>query len=483
MNAGHAKTCARAPLLALGLAAVLLGSLVLRAESAVGPRARQVRGELRAPVLVGGIDVGETELPPLSAAMQRSGLSTLQVSYDAQLTNWDGADLEFAEREPGALRARLRAAREAGLSVMLVLRLRLSADNPRNRHLWHGLTWPDERSLDAFFARYREYVLWAADLARDEGVAMLVVGNELNALAGTGVDVPDVLARALNDAQLDREAEALRGCRADGPVRWHDGGAYPDIPSAVAGEQRALRAWGRHVAGPAEGRRERLRARRARHDEAWRAILDETRARFDGLVSYGAGFDSYDEVGFWDATDALVSTAYFGLRRVGEASEVDNLKRVWTRHLAGLARAAAARPSRPELPVYLGELGFTRRADCAVRPWSYEGFETLPRADGASACVAWADHPLAPQERAQALNALADALSDGALPQLRGFSLWKLTLQDEHAALEPYAIRLNAPGRPLTSRARSEAGALAAIKRLSNLVRERDDRTEQARPR
>lgn len=457
----------RTPLLTLGLAALLLGTAAMRGESSVAAGTHAGSPLSRAPVLLGGIDVGETDIRGLARAMHDAELDTLQVSYEARLREWDGAELSYDP--PEVLRPRLRQAREAGLALMLVLRVRLDEREPRNRHLWHGLAWPRAAALDAFFARYREFVLGAAEVAQQEGVALLVIGNELNALTGTGVDVPGVLARGLDDAQLEREALALRQCRSAGPVRWHDGGEYPDLASAVAGEQRALRSWAIRVAGEAAGREARLRARRARHDDAWRAILDEARAHFDGLLSYGAGFDSYSEVGFWDATDAIVSTAYFGLRRAGETGD---LRAAWAQHLAGLSRVAAARPSRPALPVYLGELGFTRRAHSAVRPWSYEGFETLPRADGGSECVAWAEQPLDPRERTRAFEGLTAALSAGALPQLRGVSLWKLTRADEHAALEPYAIRLETPGEATTERLSEERPTLDALRGLSTMVRE-----------
>jgi hypothetical protein len=448
-------------------AAFLLGALLLgnvaqqgveRADrsSTAGPPLAN------APWLSGGVDVGETDLLPLAAAMRAVGLTTLQVSHEATLREWDRASLDFAEREPGALRARLRAAREAGLSVMLVLRVRLDPASARNRHLWHGLAWPRDVELDAFFAQYREYVLWAADLAAQEGVALLVVGNELNALTSTAVDVPGVLAHALSETHLAHEARDLATCAATGPVTWHDGGMYPDLASAVAGEHRALRAWGAAVAGPEAGRAARLRQRRQRHEDHWRTLLDEARAHFPGLLSYGAGFDTYADVGFWDATDAIVSTAYFGLRRAGERGDFEA---AWKRHLSALARVAEARPSRPALPVYLGELGFTRRAGSAVRPWSYEGFEVLPSvARGERECVEWARQPLDPSERVRALDALASVIAEGTLPTLRGFSLWKLTLQDEHFGLEPYAIRLESPADPAPS---VDAGTLRAVQRLS----------------
>ncbi|MCB9659019.1 MAG: hypothetical protein H6726_15310 [Sandaracinaceae bacterium] len=456
---------------ALSLATLLLGTVALRGGS-TPPRANGTHSRAAA-VLNGGVNVGEQDPVALARAMRETGLDTLQISYDARLTTWDGADLDFREREPGVLRARVRAARAAGLSVMLVLRVRLDGEHPSNRHLWHGLAWPRDAALEAFFARYRDFVLWAADLAEEEDVAMLVIGNELNALTSTGVDVPGVLRRALDHEQLAREAAALRRCDAEGPVRWHDGGSYPDLASAVAGEQRALSRWGAAVAGPHEGRASRLRQRRRLHDDFWRATLDEARAHYRGVLSYGAGFDSFSEVGFWDATDALVTTAYFGLYELGEDADRRAFEAAWTRHLESVSRVARARPSHPELPVYFGELGFTRRKHSGVRPWSYEGFEILPRADGSDACVAWGEVPLDPGERARALEGLGDALARGALPQLRGFSLWKITSDDTHAALEPYAIRLRDALTTETRRARSERPTLAAVARLSALLRAR----------
>ena len=99
---------------ALSLATLLLGTVALRGGS-TPPRANGTHSRAAA-VLNGGVNVGEQDPVTLARAMRETGLDTLQISYDARLTTWDGADLDFREREPGVLRARVRAARAAGES-------------------------------------------------------------------------------------------------------------------------------------------------------------------------------------------------------------------------------------------------------------------------------------------------------------------------------------------------------------------------------
>ena len=145
----------------------------------------------------------------------------------------------------------------------------------------------------------------------------------------------------------------------------------------------------------------------------------------------------------------------------GGTQKKDMWKKTWRcevdgwRVVAGaLDRVArhAAEPSHPPLPVYLLELGWTRKAGCTVRPWSYERVEVLKSVgevpEGGTpplSCVHWGSQPEDAAERERAMEALLTVVREGSFPTLRGFSLWKITTNAQHREVEPFAIVLPPP--------------------------------------
>ena len=199
--------------------------------------------------------------------------------------------------------------------------------------------------------------------------------------------------------------------------------------------------------------RARLEARGRALEAHWRALIADVGTVYDGPITYGANFDQFQRVGFWDALDAVGVTSYFPLSRWGEddAARPASLRASWE-GVATRLEAVATIEGREPLPVYLLELGWTRLAGSTVRPWSYDRVEVLetvgevePGAAPNLTCVHWATQPEAPMERVQALAALADLVADGGFPSLRGFSLWKLTTRDYHREGERFAVLLPAP--------------------------------------
>ena len=418
------------------------------------------------PTLAGGIQINEDDLDVYVAAVQAAGLDSVQVTFYARQGPWNSAELTFVPEEGEAVVGEIRAAHAAGLKVVLVLRTYLEHGLPANRHLWHGMIHPPDDQLDLWFERYGDFVRFGTELAAREGVEVLVVGNELNSMTTSAQlrEVPEVWAFFMDPERTGDVREALVSCAGEVPeaplresLRWLDGHEYPDLDSALRAEEEVRRAWAIEVTGAASGRPDldAMNRRAERLDAGWRHLLGEVRARYAGTVVYGANFDHVDRVGFWDAVDALGVTSYFPLSLWGARGEEQRAQQrdSW-RAIAGQlgAAAAAARPTSP-LPVYLLELGWTRKAGSTVRPWSYDRVEVLetigPRKRGAApelTCVHWATWPDDASERDRAMQALVDVAREGSFPELRGFSLWKLTTYAPHRAEEPFAVVLPTAG-------------------------------------
>ncbi len=397
------------------------------------------------PVLAGGIMVNEPDHATWVRSLDAAGLNSVQVTAYARQGRWDSADLTWDHEAP-AVEAEMAAAKAAGLRVVLVLRIYLEHALPENRHLWHGMVWPRDEALDAWFERYAAFVRWGADLAARRDADLLVVGNELNSLTSTldGAHLPDLYGYLLDPSRTgpvrERRARCARQVGAK-ELSGLDGHRYPSLDEALRGEEAARRAWAQTVTGLAPGsmdgapRPPRLRARQARYDRFWRAVVAEARGIYRGPISYGANFDQFGEVGFWDALDAVSTTAYFPLSRLGAGAELDaQLRTSWAGVAARLEDAAPGRP------VVLLELGWTRKLGSSVRPFSYTGVEPLETVTDELSCVHWPTQPDAPEERERALAALLEVVEAGLFPSLRGFSLWKLTTYAPHRDIEPFAV-------------------------------------------
>jgi hypothetical protein len=99
----------------------------------------------------------------------------------------------------------------------------------------------------------------------------------------------------------------------------------------------------------------------------WRRLIAKIRDEFDGPLVYSANFDSWDDIGFWDALDFIGISAYFPLSDDADPSP-GGLEAGWARALEPL-EAASRRWGRP---VLLTEAGFPSIASAARSPWKEE---------------------------------------------------------------------------------------------------------------
>ena len=437
------------------------------------------------PSFVGGIHITEDDLDAYADALLDAGLDSLQITVYAAQPLWDSAEIRFDPAAASDITSLARAARRAGLTSVLVLRVYLQHAATANQALWHGMIWPPDDQLERWFARYQAFVTWAADLAEREGIDVLVVGNELNSMTSTIplTAVPEGLAYFLDPTRQARVRQDLLACArtvadpafAD-DLRWADGTKYDDLEAALGSADALQHQWARRAVfpddphGPITAQAEAqalagLNRRRAALDAGWRGIIAAARGLYSGAVAYGANFDQYGEVGFWDAVDAVGVTGYFPLSRYGDRGDAldRSLDAAWR-------TVAADLQSVTDKPVYLLELGWTRRRGATVRPWSYGRVDVLetdqpPPKEGAAiplSCVHWASQATDERERVRALASLRRLVQAGGFPALRGAHLWKLSTDPAHAGIEPFAVIL---GDPADAAYLDEAAVLGRVLR------------------
>ncbi len=103
------------------------------------------------------------------------------------------------------------------------------------------------------------------------------------------------------------------------------------------------------------------------HREAdWRRVIAAVRAVYDGPLTYGANWDGWQQVPFWDALDVVGIVAYFPISDVPDPTD-DQLREGWQKLLTSLR----VDPARQGKPICLVELGYPRALTAAAKPWDY----------------------------------------------------------------------------------------------------------------
>ncbi len=271
--------------------------------------------------LLGGIQVNEADHAAWVEALKDSRMNAVAVTVYAKQGDWDSADLWHEKEEPWVVHE-VRQAHEGGLDTVLVLRVALDHAYEPNKFFWHGMISPrDEAGLDEWFRRYTAFVLEWAEIAELEGIAVLAIGSELNALTNTVPldELPGLEEYYANPEKV--ESENVKLLEHQGTIEekhlWVRG-YEPEgtLPEFLDERSQAERRWARQVAFlDREDPLAAINERRRDLDARWRRLISEVRERYTGRLTYAANFDQYELVTFWDDLDVIGVNAYFPLRK------------------------------------------------------------------------------------------------------------------------------------------------------------------------
>jgi len=405
---------------------------------------------------LGGIQVNEPDHAVWTEALTEVGMNTVPVTVYAKQGDWDSDNLWWEDQEPYVINE-IRASRRAGLQVVLILRVALDSAFPRNRFLWHGMIMPgDDAALDAWFDKYAAFVeKWAA-IAEAEGVEVLGIGSEMNALTDT---VPR------SRADFDKEYAYLQYWHNHYKTRvmefseaiearhlWMEGGGAADLEVYLTEREAAQLTWlDRQYLPAAAGEPPPIQVRQWRLERGWRRVIERARRVYSGKLIYASNFDAYHKVAFWDALDVMGVNAYFKLRESFDTPLTDEeMLAAFTERwkvIFGDLEAFRAGRGIGDRPLFFTELGYTIRKNSTFEPWSYTAFSIIEWDHNGTTelqrhLVVWQDQPVDYRERRIAIDALYAATRSEQRGYFRGILFWKFSTNPEHTSIEPFVMHV-----------------------------------------
>jgi hypothetical protein len=398
---------------------------------------------------LGGIQVNEPDHDAWVRSLAESQMNTVAVTVYAKQGDWDSTNLWWEDEEPWVI-SEARAARRAGLDVVLVLRVALDHAFERNKFFWHGMIMPSSSDdLNEWFDRYSDYVLKWARIAEEEGIDVLAIGSELNSLTNTvSVDeLPALEEYWSNEEKVAREnARVLEHREAiEGKQIWVRGNeGYEGIEPYLDDRAAAHARWAEEVSFlDATDPVARVNARRQLVAGRWTELIERVREVYGGPLTYAANFDQFESVSFWSELDLISINAYFPLRKrdlpdTTVRSRTSLFTTRWT-NILQTVDALRIRQGIPAHRVLFTELGYTRRANSTIEPWAANGFSVLSSPSG-SRLMIWEEQPDDPAERAEAVRGLYEANLAMGGDFLAGILYWKLSTEPAHLEVEPFVL-------------------------------------------
>lgn len=399
---------------------------------------------------LGGIQINEANNKDWVSMLKRADMNTVEVTIYAKQGEWDSDSLNFADVDEGVM-AEIKAAKAAGLHVILILRVSLDHAFVRNRFMWHGMVLPKNDSLLArWFNRYETFAKKWATIAAAENVDVFCIGSEMNALVSTFKiqSIPSLYAYYNSiPAQKKYEYRALKYKKKlkeeDLWVRGYDN--YKDLKAYIEDRITYNYKWGQQVTyAGATNRLGLMNERRAQSLQSWRNLIGEVRKIYKGKVTYAANFDNYHEVAFWDDLDFIGINAYFALRDANKnIQKPQAMKRALEKGWMDVFAQIDAFRKKEQLenkPMIFTELGYINRKNTTIEPWTGFGF-SIVGSNKNERLVVWDREDPDWEERKFAMDALYKIVKKQQI-NLEGILYWKLTTHDYHLPYEPFALHL-----------------------------------------
>ncbi len=104
-----------------------------------------------------------------------------------------------------------------------------------------------------------------------------------------------------------------------------------------------------------------------KYEERWRKIIAAVRGVYHGKVTYGANWNEYDNVKFWDALDYIGVLAYFPLTKTTNPGS-EEISAAWEKRCAELEKFSKQNGKQ----LLFVEIGYNHSARAAAEPWGFQ---------------------------------------------------------------------------------------------------------------
>jgi hypothetical protein len=402
---------------------------------------------------VGGIQINEADQNEWAQTLKASGMNTAQVTAYAKQGAWNSDHLWWDDADTTHILHEIRALKANGVKVTMVLRVALQHSFEENMYKWHGMIYPiSQAERNEWFYRYGYFVEMWAKLCEREGVDVLAIASEMNALTATEhIDtLPQLIEYFSNrEKQLNHEMKIARYSER---LRQNDLWEYgrqvdTNIQAYLLSEIESNISWTEEAFHTNRSNSiELINEDRKYLDSVWRGIITNARRHYSGKLTMAANFDSYHEVSFWDDLDFLGINAYFSLRKIhqkpiSEPELYNELVDGWQEVFASISEFKSENRLWRK-PIYFTEIGYTRKEGCTLAPYGGDGY-TLLSEGNLDSLIIWKEMANKPTERILAMDALYEVVKKKHIP-LVGLNYWKLTSHAYHEGYEPFMLYINA---------------------------------------
>lgn len=405
------------------------------------------------PLMLGGVQMNEGDQQAWVKNLVRSGMNTVEVTVYAQQGRWFDNNLWFGDVSDATLEE-IRTAKAAGMKVVLILRLQMDHSFPENAFLWHGMVYPETAYLlNRWFENYGRFARMWASVAESEGVDVLVIGSELNALFSSHFiqEVPGLEDYFLSEEKQTSYQEKVMRLGKDRLTSKYLGvwgkPNYTDLQAYLQDRSEANRKWAEKVACvDSTDQVLGMNRRRATQNFYWEKLIWSLRRVYNGKLTVAANFDNFEQIKFWRELDFVGINAYFPLRRLGQEDQPMEalFEARWKEILEKIAFFQDTM-GIGHLPVLFTELGYTKYSGSTLAPWQGDGFSLLETEEKDS-LVIWDQQPVDVHERNAAVRALHTVTRAMEFP-LAGILYWKFTSWKHQEGEDPFALLIGSDSR------------------------------------
>lgn len=394
---------------------------------------------------IGGVQMNEGDQKNWISTLKGAGMNTLEVTIYAHQGRWNENNLWYPDNLPGLVEE-IRLAKAAGLQVVMILRLQLDHTFDENKFLWHGMVHPEtEYFLNRWFQEYTRFARTWALVSEKEGVDLLVLGSEMNALFSTTIldEFPNLESYYLSDTkQKSYHNKVLKHGKELTSDYLYVAGApnYADLSQYLIDRSQRNEAWANVVSYPdSTDQLHAINVRRVIKNDYWEHLIWDIRSVYHGKLTVAANFDNYQDIQFWPLLDCIGINAYFPLRSIDSLGQPNEIYNSWCRVMDEITEFKE-KLEVPDHPVIFTELGYTAYSGAALAPWQGGGF-SLVEGQKRDSLIIWDKQQRNVSERNHAVRELLRACKDKKFP-LAGILYWKFTTHEHQLKEDPFALHI-----------------------------------------